>query len=181
MTILLTDRTTKYAIQNHIRAHCLDVCPAGRLAEPVRQHLCAQLDTGGHAGIFTVTSKQPQRHRVPQDTAGKSGGRERTADSWRICGQEVRRAIPGISERLYSRLQEECRWLYAHSRHFFRGPDVTERVMTRRPEKKWPILLKNVWWKFGQLKKESYLWRNKMRPVAVVIYFSEYSEYCEKL
>ena len=30
--------------------------------------------------------------------------------------------------------------------------------------------------KFGQLKKVSYLWRNKMRPVAVVIYFSEYSE-----
>ena len=96
MTILLTDRTTKYAIQNHIRAHCLDVCPAGRLAEPVRQHLCAQSDTGGHAGIFTVTSKQPQRHRVPQDTVGKSGGRERTADNCRICGQEVRRAIPGL-------------------------------------------------------------------------------------
>ena len=36
--------------------------------------------------------------------------------------------------------------------------------------------MKNVRRKFGQLKKVSYLWRNKMRPVAVVIYFSEYSE-----
>lgn len=36
--------------------------------------------------------------------------------------------------------------------------------------------MKNIRRKFGQLKKVSYLWRNKMRPVAVVIYFSEYSE-----
>lgn len=41
--------------------------------------------------------------------------------------------------------------------------------------------MKNVWRKFGQLKKVSYLWRNKMRPVALVIYFSEYSEYYERL
>lgn len=41
--------------------------------------------------------------------------------------------------------------------------------------------MKNVRRKFGQLKKVSYLWRNKMRPVAVVIDFSEYSEYYERL